>query len=243
MTATLGDASYGRLGNQIIRNIAVSLVADKHDLYVNYAYTELISKLGIRLFVGNKIHSETRLLSDTNYFEILNKEHIDYNLNPNANFFQTKEIINLIYNYIRSLKTDIIDKNPFKERYNNNKDLIVHIRLSDAAQWNVGLDYYLNSINNIPFDKLYITTDDVNHIYISRIKSLYENVEIINYDEIKTLQFASTCKNIILSHGSFSAVIGYLAFFSKIYFPNYGLASKMWFGDMFSIEGWENVTS
>ena len=29
-------SSNGRLGNQIIRNLAVSIIAEKHNLYVNY---------------------------------------------------------------------------------------------------------------------------------------------------------------------------------------------------------------
>jgi hypothetical protein len=56
-------------------------------------------------------------------------------------------------------------------------------------------------------------------------------------DEITTFKFASTCKHIILSHGSFSALIGYLSFFSNIYYPEYE-ANKIWFGDMFSIDNW-----
>lgn len=58
-------------------------------------------------------------------------------------------------------------------------------------------------------------------------------------DEIHTIQFASTCKHIVLSHGSFSAVIGYLAFFSNVYYPAYG--DTMWYGDMFSIDGWKKL--
>ena len=56
-------------------------------------------------------------------------------------------------------------------------------------------------------------------------------------DEIRTFQFGSTCKNIILSHGSFSAIIGYLAFYSNIYYPKYD-ENKKWYGDMFSINNW-----
>ena len=45
MTTT---TSYnGRLGNQIIRNLAVSLIAEKHNLYVNYSNNVLIKQLGI----------------------------------------------------------------------------------------------------------------------------------------------------------------------------------------------------
>mgnify|MGYP006925716681 CR=1 FL=1 len=53
---------------------------------------------------------------------------------------------------------------------------------------------------------------------IKHLRSLIQT--IIDYDEIQTFQFASTCKNIILSHGTFSAMIGYLGFFSNVYFPN-----------------------
>ena len=36
MTST--QKSAGRLGNQLIRNIAVSIVAEKHNLYVDYSH-------------------------------------------------------------------------------------------------------------------------------------------------------------------------------------------------------------
>ena len=68
----------------------------------------------------------------------------------------------------------------------------------------------------------------------------YPKAIIIDYDEIKTIQFASTCKNIILSHGSFSAVIGYLSFFSNVNYPEYE-KDKMWYGDMFSINKWNKI--
>jgi hypothetical protein len=77
---------------------------------------------------------------------------------------------------------------------------------------------------------------------IQQLISLYPNATIIEYDEIQTFQFASTCKHIILSHGSFSAVIGYLAYFSDIYYPEYE-ADKMWYGDMFSIPGWNKISN
>lgn len=49
----------GRLGNQIIRNIAVSLIAEKNDLYVVYSSYNLINNLGIDLFIGKNKHNNT----------------------------------------------------------------------------------------------------------------------------------------------------------------------------------------
>ena len=46
----------GRLCNQIIRNLAVSFIAKKHNLNVNYANYDLISsQLVIDLFIGTYI--------------------------------------------------------------------------------------------------------------------------------------------------------------------------------------------
>jgi hypothetical protein len=84
---------------------------------------------------------------------------------------------------------------------------------------------------------LYISTDDKNNDMIIKLLELYPFAKLIEYDEITTFQFASTCRHIILSHGSFSAVIGYLSFFSNIYYPEYEL-NKMWCGDIFSIKDW-----
>lgn len=242
MTSTTGN--NGRLGNQIIRNLAVSLIAEKHNLKVTYFNKELINQLGISLFSGENIYSQIQPLTDDNYFSIYNSHNLRNNLNPNNNYFQTKEITNFLYNYLHQerIKLNIIECNKFKDRYNTNNDLFIHIRLTDAARFNPGINYYLHAISQITFDKLYLATDDKNHNIIKKIMELYPSTTLLHYDEINTFQFASTCKNIVLSHGSFSAVIGYLAFFSNIYYPEYE-SNKLWYGDMFSIPGWCKISN
>ena len=229
----------GRLGNQIIRNLAVSLIAEKYDLHVNYHNEPLIRRLGINLFSGSKSFRDTIPLTDDNYFSIYNGGNLNDNLNPNHNYFQTLPITNLLYAYLHSdkIKANIVESNPFRARYNANNDLYIHIRLSDAARWNPGINYYMNAIKTIHFDNIYISTDEPSHTIIKKIMDTYPTTKIIEYDEITTFQYASTCKNIILSHGSFSAVIGYLSFFSTVYYPEYE-PNKIWYGDMFSINGW-----
>ena len=236
MTSTENN---GRLGNQIIRNLAVSLLAEKHNIKVDYCNKHLINKLGIELFSGSNSYNHTHYLTDDNYFTIYNSDELNYNLNPNNNYFQTKEITNFLYNYLHKdeIKSNIINNNPFKERYIKNNDLFIHIRLTDTAHFNPGIKYYVNAIKNIIFDDLYISTDDKEHDIVKELLNLYPSSQLISFDEITTFLFASTCKNIILSHGSFSAVIGYLSFFSNIYYPEYE-SNKIWYGDMFSINNW-----
>jgi len=240
MTSTTG--SNGRLGNQIIRNLAVSLIAEKYNLNVNYYNKELINKLGIDLFSGTNTYKNIQYLNDDNYFSLYNCGTLDYNLNPNHSYFQTKDISNFLYNYLHTdkIKSNIIEKNPFCQRYNANNDLFIHIRLTDVSHFNPGINYYLNVIKSISFDNLYISTDEKTHNIVKKLITIYPNANLIDYDEIKTIQFASTCKNIILSHGSFSALIGYLSFYSNIYYPEYE-SKKIWYGDMFSIENWNKM--
>jgi len=237
MTSTTTE--NGRLGNQIIRNLSVSLLAKKHNLKVDYSNKELIQILGIELFSGTNSYNTTKALTDENYFIIYNSDIINYNLNPNDHYFQTKKITNMLYKYLHNpnIKSNIINNNPFKERYRNNNDLFIHIRLTDVEKFNPGITYYIKAIKNINFNNLYIATDDINNDIIIKLKKLYPSLQLIIVDEITTFKFASTCKHIILSHGSFSAVIGYLSFFSDVYYPEYE-ANKTWFGDMFSIDSW-----
>ena len=235
----------GRLGNQIIRNIAVSLLAQQTNMRVTYSSHELISKLGIDLFSGTKQYANMIRLTDQNYMSFYEQCYLYLNRNFGEidAFFQTKDIISLIYNYLHSdkIKASIINKNPFAKRYQHNNDVCIHIRLGDIAHFNPGLAYYLKTLSQLTFDKLYITTDQKDHDTIQQLILLYPTASVIEYDEIQTFQFASTCKHIILSHGSFSAVIGYLAYFSDIYYPEYE-SDKMWYGDMFSIPGWNKMS-
>jgi hypothetical protein len=229
----------GRLGNQIIRNLAVSQIAEKYDLKVNYCNYDLICKLGIYLYSGNNVYNDIQYLTDDNYFTVYYSGNLDYNLDPNDAYFQTSEITNFLYNYLHNdeIRSNIIKNNPFFERYKTNNDLFIHIRLTDVSHYNPGIQYYLNTIQMISFDNLYVSTDDKNHCIVETIFKIYQNAILIDYDEINTFQYASTCKHIILSHGSFSAVIGYLSFYSIVYYPEYEL-DKIWYGDMFSIQNW-----
>lgn len=232
----------GRLGNQIIKSLAVSLIAKKHNLKVDYYNKDLIQQLGIELFSGTHLHHNIMKLTDDNYFNIYDSTFLNSALDPNSNFFQTKEITNLIHKHLHTenIMSNIVNKNPFKTRYNANNDAFIHIRLTDVANQNPGVNYYTNAIKNIKFDKLYISTDDSKHEIILTMLNLFPQADLVEKDEITTFQFASTCKHVVLSHGSFSAVIGYLAFFSNVYYPEYN-SNEIWHGDMFSIDGWHKL--
>ena len=240
-------APYGRLGNHFIRDIAISLLAKKHNLHTRYCSHDLIQSLGIDLFCGTEIHKDTQVITDSSYFKFYNSEKLTCNVNPNTtySYLQVKEIIDMIYEHLRvdEVNSKIISYNPFNDRYNNNNDLYVHVRLGDGIHLSPGLVYYINAIKNVEkYDKLYISTESPDHEYIQTLLREFPGAELVPYQEVKTIQFASTCKHIILSHGSFSAMIGYLAFFAEnIYFPEFE-KGKMWYGAMFFIPSWKKLS-
>jgi hypothetical protein len=244
MTST--TENNGRYGNQLIRNIAVSLIAEKFNLNVRYSSKKETTKLGIHLFSGEKIYDETVILNNENYFEILNStNNIESNLDPNVAYFQTRQIISKIYEFLRreEVMQSVMQRNPFKERYKNNNDLFVHVRLGDVKSKNPGLDYYIKALEKVDFENLCISSDSPKHKIVTEIKRKYRNhkkVQVIDYEKIKTIQFASTCKHIILSHGTYSSVIGYLAYFSNISYPFYD-KENAWCGEVFSIKDWKEI--
>lgn len=107
----------GRLGNQIIRNLAVSIMAEKHNLQVLYKNEETIKRLGISLFHGIHNYNTMIKLTDENYFDLLMEDTLVSNLNPNDSFFQTPDIAIFLYNYLQSKMNDIMLVNPFNNRY------------------------------------------------------------------------------------------------------------------------------
>ena len=224
MSTTNVREDWGRLCNHIFRFCAISVIAKKHKLHVNYHLSKYksIRDLGIILYSSDtkKEGSRPNLIDET-MLELYNSnEKIGGLTNYHNKFFQTKSCADLIFEYIRSdeSKKSIIDKNPYKDRYNNNNDCYVHVRLHDARRWNPGLSYYFQVLDDLKFDKLYISSDQPGDSIVQEIKKRYDNSEILTKSEIETIQFASTCKNVVLSHGTFSGIIGYLSFYSNVYY-------------------------
>ncbi len=232
----------GRLGNQIIRSVALSLLAEKHNLYVEYFNYHIISDvLGIRLFSGENKFTDTRKIFDEDFFELLEcNGPLRYNLDPNNDWFQSEEVTNAIYTHLHTdpQKADIMGRNPFGTRYNNNNDLYIHVRLGDLAQYNPGVDYYLDIIKRVHHSTLYLSSDDASHTVVTTIQSLYPAAQLVERSPAETIQFASTCKHVALTFGSFSAVIGYLAFFSDVYYTSIDRPFPAGPIGMFIKDGW-----
>lgn len=244
MTSTL--RTNGRFCNHFIRNICVSMIARKFDLAVTYSYENEMKSMGIELYNGSNTYNTFTILNDINFLHYLNIEpSIRENFSFTANsYFQTRAISRVLNEYINSPKIRelVISANKFSQRYTTNNDIFIHVRLGDVEFYNPGLTYYDKAIKNLLHTNptnIYISSDTMEHEICAMIISKY-NAKVINYDFIDTLKFASTCKHLILSHGSFSATIGNLGFYSDVYYPKYD-PRKMWYGDMFTGHGWNEI--
>ena len=86
--------------------------------------------------------------------------------------------------------------------------------MDDARAWSQPFSYYDSVLSELVFDKAYISSDSINDNICKKLIEKYK-MEIINKDSIETIQFATTCKTIILSSGTYSWMIGILSFFQK----------------------------
>lgn len=242
----------GRFGNHFIRNILMHILAEKYDLMTEYSYWLIICILGIPLYSGSNNFPENRIVDSDAKMEALLQETesssfmLQRNLIMQGEIYcQTKEMTNRIYDFLRSerIRSGIIQANPFQSRYQNNTDVFVHIRLGDMTDKNPGLAYYekvLKSLEKTGYDNIYLSSDSPYHPICQQIFTRFRKTTCIQMDEIQIINYASTCKYVVLSHGSFSAIIGYLAFFSEVYYPAYD-ADKIWYGDMFSVPGFQKI--
>lgn len=234
----------GRFGNLFFINMAVHFICLKNKLKFNYKYYDEFKSLGIDLFIGNQTFSESITLTDDNFLHIIinNNEYKNIIIN-NEVWCQSSNFCIFLKEYfsLEKIKGKIMKKNKFKERYDNNNDLFLHVRLGDIENTKSShYNYYNTVLKNISFNKGYISSDTIESKLCKKIIKKY-NLKIIDYNEVETIMFASTCSNIVLSGGTFSWLIGFLAYYSKkIYYPKD--KKNKWYGDIFIFSDWIGIS-
>lgn len=151
--------------------------------------------------------SEEYFKSPQNYNELQNHNISMIHLYCQSNYMSRK-----IIDFLKMNQDNIYAFNPFNSRYKKNNNVFIHIRLGDVTDKNPGFDYYYKICSKLNFEKGYISSDSINHSICNKLIMKY-NLQVYRNEEIKTWQFASTCKYIILSNGTFSWIIGALGFF------------------------------
>ena len=237
----------GRFGNQFLVSMALHFISKTNNTYCEYLEYDNLTKLGIELFIGEKKHNTTIQLLDNNFYNLL---HIPINCNVsiiNNMWCQTKDFALYLYTYFNQeeQKNKIINANKYYTQQSNvvNTMVFIHIRLGDISNsnWIHPIEYYENAILKILEKnnklKIYISSDSIEHEICQKLIKKY-NIEVFNSDIVDTIMFASTCKYIILSSGTFSWMIGLLSYFSEIYYPK---IKNIWHGDIFVFNTWKEI--
>jgi hypothetical protein len=238
----------GRLCNSIFRNIVSSIIAEKNNLCFTYNYKKEHDRLGIELFDKGtiKFQENTITLSDDDVEKYVEHEPLSFNILTFDHYYQTQYTAKLLRNYFKKHQEIIMSKNIFNKRYNDNNDIYVHVRLGDCVYLNhiAPYKYYDDAISELKSKmdasgiayNLYVSSDTIDH-KICKILIEKHKLMPIHYDPVETIMFGSTCKNVVLSLGSYSWVIGVLAYFSDIYYPDPN-SLKKWHGDIFIFDDW-----
>lgn len=232
----------GRFGNIFFVNMALHFIANKNNLHTSYKYHQQMIDLGVELFDGKNTYSDIIEISDTNFFKILTKQN---NTNKSISFVkdtyaQTSEFSHFLRQYFNEpeKKRKIINSNRFNSRFNNNNDVFIHIRLGDIAHYNIhNFEYFDSVLQTISFENGYISSDTITHPTCQKLIEKY-NLHIFQSHEVDTIQFANTCKYVVLSSGTFSWLIGLFAYYSKVYYPN---IVRQWHGDIFVFPDWIRI--
>lgn len=241
------NTNKGRFGNLFFVNMYLHFLAIKYELKCNYKYEEKFKKLGIFFHSGNKMYNKNLLVTENNYLHILENNYESSNIIiTNNNWYQSKKFCLIIQNYFNKKENkELIKKtNIFSNRYGKNNDLFIHVRLGDISDKTQFLfPYYEKMLSTIKFEKGYISSDSIDSPICKVLIQKY-NLEIVNYSDVETIMFGSTCNNIIMSGGSFSWLIGFLAFESSfICYPDYERFEKKWFGNIFNFTNWNCITN
>ena len=192
----------------------------KFDLAVTYSYSDEIKRLGIPLYSGKYTYDTYVIVDDDNFIYLLSAvDTLQSNLYVPKAFFQTAQISPIIYKYLEYIRNH--------KFCNDNNEVFLHIRLGDTISCNPGFKYYDKVLSSLAFTNGYIGSDSPEHEICQKLVEKYPTLQILTTNAVDTILLGSSKKYIVLSHGTFSAMIGYISNCdSIIYYPEYDYSNS-----------------
>jgi len=216
--------------NSFFINLACHYLSIKYNIELEYMHYEMFKKFGVELFVGKNKYKTDFIITNDNFFNLINDSNnvnsqIKENICPSDDLhcITTDFCLYVKKNYHENSdnKNKIVQHNLFKERYVNNSDVYLYICTENINNNNFKnmREYYIETIKKLGCEKIYISSDDINH---EICKQIIKNYSALVYDKeiCEKIMFANTCKYLILSSDITSLLGGMFNFFSKnIYYP------------------------
>ena len=225
VTITNEFANHGRnLGNKLFTYGVSKIIADHHGYALNVPNPSYIQRDGIiSIFPfysndGVKINEPNYYVSDTSMSNLgintIIQESTGKNTNMDGYFLR--------YDYIKNYKNKLVTLyDSLIQSQDNKNDVIILLRDSntDAINFKLPNDYYLNILNNFKFDNLYISYDHY-HKHESLILELKQyNPILLDLSILELFKIITSKKTIIGCQGTFSFWACWLSNADKIYWP------------------------
>ena len=240
----------GRLGNRFFANMAFHFISKQYGASVQYTWESPFQELGIQFHKVSEPpvlkHPIPLMITDNNFMDLIqspdpSKTYVFYldHMDRRA-YYQTPEFVQYLAKHFANplLRNPILQSNPFKSRYNTNRDVFVHVRLGDVTHFTPSKSYFETALQSVPFEGGYISSDSPNHPLVQELMAKYKLTLVLD-TEIRTLQLASTCRFLVLSQGTFSFMMGLFGFYTElIQWPQ---IKQKWHGDIFVLPGWKEV--
>jgi hypothetical protein len=245
-------ASHGRLGNKVFQNLAASLLAEKYNLVAHYAMGRECAELGLRLASGRGyMRGQAQSLRDADLRALLEAPATQL---PGSflvdQYYQTPWFArHLRHAVLPAMRQQLLAANPWRQRFGANSDTCVHARLGSTSADNKDdvdsimplPEYFFPSLVaavGTPPGRVVIATDRPADKGVAELARRF-SAELLDLSPVQTVQYLASCAHLVLSDGTFSWVIGALAWnaTSVKYVPR----QKAWHGDVYVFPDWEKV--
>lgn len=222
----------GRYGNNLFQLSAANILSKRHNQKIESYPKSNILKINQPLSCINPTKKEI-IINDNNFMKIYEDPSLSYCNIILEGFFQQLEII-----------SEFIKQNEYITDQSPKEKTFVHIRLGDFVKNKMALDYqyYEAALSKVNTESLVVSTDDENHDVIKKILDKY-NATLIQESPENTILYGASCKNKVLSLGTFSWWIGFLGtilhnnFVETTICPNIN-NHVCWHGKIFPMFGW-----
>lgn len=216
-----------RLGNRLFIYAYARIIADTLGLYLPKTNLTLFKgndadKINMDEVFGKKYELPIFNIDDniafshsniSNVIELIKKYHLMSKIVvngylPNYRYFQGYE------DKIKNIYSSFIEPLSY-----NKKEVAIHLRKShEDKRFYLPPTYYINILNKIKPEMVYIFADDINrHSWV--IQKLTYPHKVMNLSPIQSIKEMSKFSTLILSQGTFSFFAGYLSNATEIYLP------------------------
>lgn len=200
----------GRLGNHVIRNIAANFLAKRHNIRYEYSYVPEMTRLGLTLFNGTQTYRHSVGVDEANYFDVLNGPPCNIAMEK---FYQTKEFMAFLRDRVEAgaqfAQNVAAACAAFRPNVVEDDAVFVHVRLGDIADvFDIPFSYYDDALRQVVCSRGYISSDSIEHPTCTALIKKY-NLMPVNADPVQTILFASKCRHMVLSQGTFSWMLAF----------------------------------